>query len=80
MNLAQQFRKSVNESELEIFGHVLDGNEELIKRHLAEFGHDAEIKDHPFTNEDGEHCDSIDLIFSDGSECNIHEYDIETTA
>lgn len=82
MNLAQQFKKSVSESSIEMFGHILgDGdNEELIKQHLIEFGYDAKIKDCPFKNEHGETCHSIDLIFSDGSECNIHEYDIETTA
>jgi hypothetical protein len=82
MNLAQQFRASVNKSNLEMFSHVLNNSDskDLIKLHLAEFGHDAEIKAHPFTDEEGNSCDSIDLIFNDGSECNIHEYDIETTA
>jgi hypothetical protein len=82
MNLAQQFIASVNKSNLEMFSHDLNNSdsEDLIKQHLAEFGHDAEIKDHHFTNDDGASCDSIDLIFNDGSECNIHEYDIETTA
>lgn len=82
MNLAQKFKQSVNSSALEMFGCILgDGyNEELIKQHLVEFGHSAEITDSPFTNENGDICNSIDLIFSDGSECNIHEYDIETIA
>jgi hypothetical protein len=66
MNSAQQFRKSVTESSLGTLRHVLDDdNKSLIEQHLVEFGHDAEIKNHPFTNDDGVSCDSIDLIFND---------------
>lgn len=80
MSLAIEFRQSVMSSDLEMFNHIwgIDNNK-LIKSHLKEFGHKATLKDHPWVGAEGEENQSIDIFFDDGSECNIHEHDIESS-
>jgi len=80
MSLAVKFKESVVKSNLEMFNHIwgIDNNA-LIEDHLKEFGHKATLKDHPWDDSEGEEQQSIDVFFDDGSECNIHEYDIEAS-
>lgn len=80
MSLAIEFKKSVMCSNLEMFNHIWGAdNNSLIEDHLKEFGHAATITDRPWVDSEGVEQQSIDVEFEDGSECNIHEYDIEAS-
>ena len=80
MSLAVKFKASVVKNALEMFNHIwgIDNNT-LIEEHLNFFGHKATLSDKPWDDSEGVKQQSIDIVFADGSECNIHEYDIEAS-